>query len=141
GHRGGLEEISVLEGDGSGPAADRRRDRRVGQVDAGVFDGRFASADGGFKHRQGGLHVLKFLRRRDAARRKPALPRDLEFRALERGPVALEGRLALSELSSQRTVIEREEDVSLIDLLAFLEMDLLDLPVDARLDHYGRDRL
>src|SRR5262249_58764799 len=68
-------------------------------------------------------------------------PRALELRALEGGPVALEGRLALGELGSQRTVVEREENVSLLDLLAFVEMDILDLPVDARLDHHGRHRL
>jgi hypothetical protein len=138
GQLGRLDEISLLEGDRSGPAADRRRDRRVGQVDAGVFDGRFARADGGFKHRQGGLHVLELLRRRRASKACSAAQPQAS-RAGAR-PIALERRLALSELRSQRMLIEREENVSLLDLLAFLEMNLLNLPVDARLDDHGRDR-
>jgi hypothetical protein len=130
-----------IEGDRSGPATDRRQNRRVAQVDAGVFDGRHGRTHGGSENRQAGFHVLELLRRRDASGRQSALARDLRFGAFERCPIALESGLALCKLRSQRPVIESEKEVPLLDFLPFLEIDLGDLSIHARLDHHRRDRL
>ena len=44
-------------------------------------------------------------------------------------------------LRAQRPVIESKQEISLFDLLSFLEMNLGNLSINARLDHPGCDRL
>ena len=63
------------------------------------------------------------------------------MKTLELGAIALEIGFALPQLGPDRTVIERKQEIALLDLLALLEMDLGDLAIDARLDHHGGDRL
>jgi hypothetical protein len=77
----------------------------------------------------------------DTTVREPALALDLQLGALERCPIALERRLALCQLRAQRPVVESKKEIALLDLLPFLEMNLDNLSVHARLDHDGRDRL
>jgi hypothetical protein len=49
--------------------------------------------------------------------------------------------LTLCELRSKCTVVEREENVSFVDLLAFIEMNFGDLTIDTGLDDHSRYRL
>ena len=67
----------------------------------------------------------------------PAGPHENE--SLELRPVTLKIGFGLLELSPHRAVIESEEDVPLLDILAFLEMDLRNLPIDPRFDHHRCD--
>ena len=119
---------------------DRRRDLRVPQVDLrdlergpGLFDDGPALKDVALRHIA--------VRRRDAAR-----VGRLEPLVVLQGPVVI--RFGLREFGPPererrpvRPVVDREERIPFLDHGSFLEVDLLDLPADPRLQGDGLDRL
>ena len=92
--------------------------------------------NGRLKNRDGGLDVFELLRRCNATGCQFGLTLDLGLSALELSAIPLKGCLALRELRQKCTIIEGEEEVALVDLLAFLEMDLGNLTIDPRLDDH-----
>ena len=87
------------------------------------------------------MRVFELLRRRDAAAGQLRLALELQLRAFQLSPIALQDGLRLRELRLEGAVVEREQKVAFLDVLAFLEVNVRDLPVDARLDDHCRNRL
>ena len=123
----------------AGAAGDRRLDRRVLELDGGVLDGRPIGADRRLERRRGRAGRVDLLARGDAALgellgalRLGGGIRELRLVPRERGFSLLQRRF-------ERTSIEREQDLPLRDVVAFLEVDRGELAGDLRADgHAGR---
>jgi hypothetical protein len=135
----GADEVALVDHQGAGAPRDRRRDGRVLHLHLRVVDGRAVGLDRGFEGGRARPARLELLGRRDAAAGEVgvALRDDPGVGRLR--DVALEIGLGLREGRLERPPVELEQDLVLLDVVAFLEVDRRELAGDLRPD--GDDRV
>jgi hypothetical protein len=121
----------------AGAAVERRGDLGVVELGARHVDRSLIGFDGGIELRHQGTRGVGLLLAHRVGGDELAEAVKIEPRVVELGFVACLVRLRLGERGLERARIELHHDVAGPHVLAFAEIDLHDLAVDARLDQHA----
>ena len=139
GLRGGIDDVADIDLAQAGDARDRRLDRGVIDLGLGVGDRGVVGRDLRGQLRHGGALGVGLLAGCEFAELGEAL--QIEIGVGEAGLVLRLLGLGLIERGLDRGGVDLDQHVALLDLLAFLEGDLVDLAVDPGAHQHGIESL
>ncbi len=123
------------------PAIDRGGDAAVSQIELGAVDGGLVGSDGAFILAEGGLQRIQVLLGDDAAFIKRLVALVLRLGVVQLRFVALQVGLRRGQRYLVRPLVDDDQQVTLADVLPFLEIDLHDLPINPALQRDGVEGL
>ena len=122
-------------------AIDGRVNGSVAELQAGGFDRGLIGSHGSYQGVGGGAILVALLARNDAGFKEFVVALGIGLGILSGGFVLFEVRLRLLQRRLERPRIDHEEHVTLVHVLAFGELDLLQSPADFTADGDGAVRL
>jgi hypothetical protein len=134
----GPHEITLVHHERARASRDGRLDGRVLELYLRVFDGGAIRFHGRVQRRSGRSARLHFLARDQAARRERLVASSLRSGVRRLRQIAGEVCLNLLQRRLERTAVEGEEDLSLGDVVTFLETHRCDGAGDLRMHRDGR---